>query len=116
MILLRRELGALRWSVILKRMWYQKPRDPKTGESKLKPLWWALPAVFISAIVTATPVGATLQEAVLIVLPFLRPWVMQGTELFSPEFAGQWWLLGVWLVSALSLEKSSCSVAYCSPR
>ena len=101
MFVLRRELGTLRWSVIRKRMWYQKPRDPKTGEPKLKPLWWALPAVLISGIVTATPVGAALQEAVLIVLPFLRPWVMSGEELFSPEFVGQWWLLGVFLVSAL---------------
>ena len=45
MIVLHHELGTLRWSVIRKRMWYQKPRDPKTGEPTLKPLWWALPAV-----------------------------------------------------------------------
>ena len=101
MIVLHRELGTLRWSVIRKRMWYQKPRDPKTGEPTLKPLWWALPAILISGIVTSTPIGAVLQQAVLFVLPFLRPWVMEGTELLSPEFAGQWWLLGVWLLSSI---------------
>jgi len=100
-IMLHRELKTLRWSVIRKRMWYQKPRDPKTGEPTLKPLWWALPAVLISGVVTATLVGALLQETVLIILPFLRPWVMSGEELLSPEFAGQWWLLGVFLISAL---------------
>ena len=40
MIILRRELGTLRWSVIRKRMWYQMPRDPKTGDPKAKLFWW----------------------------------------------------------------------------
>ena len=101
MFVLRSELGTVRWFVIRKRMWYQKPRNPKTGEATLKPLWWVLPAVIISGVIKATPVGAVLQDAVLIALPFLRPWVMRGQELISPEFAGQWWLLGVFLVSAL---------------
>jgi membrane protease YdiL (CAAX protease family) len=101
MIMLRRELGTLRWSVIGKRMWYQTPRDPKTGEPKAKLLWWALPAVLLNGIVVFTPVGHTLQEAILTVFPSLRPWVMQGSDLLSPEFVGQWWLLGVMIVSML---------------
>ena len=39
MIVLYRELGTLRWSVIRKRMWYQRPRDPKTGDPNAKLLW-----------------------------------------------------------------------------
>jgi len=101
MIVLRRELGTLRWSVIRKRMWYQKPRDPKTGKPKAKLLWWAVPAVLVNALCSFTLITPTLQEAVLTVLPFVRPWVMLGQELLSPEYVGQWWIVGVWLVSAL---------------
>ncbi len=101
MIVLRRDLGTLRWSVIRKRMWYQKPQNPKTGEPTLKPLWWALPAALIALIPALTPLGYILQEASLTVLPFLRPWAMGGEDLLSPEFMGQWWLLGVLLVSSL---------------
>ncbi len=55
MFVLRRELGTLRWSVIRKRMWYQMPRDPKTGEPKAKLLWWALPATAVAFIASITP-------------------------------------------------------------
>lgn len=99
MIILRRELGTLRWSVIRKRMWYQMPRDPKTGEPKAKLLWWALPATAVAFIASITPLGSIFEKASLTVLPFLRPWAMGGEDLLSPEFAGQWWLLGVLLVS-----------------
>jgi len=100
MIVLRRELGTLRWSVIRKRMWYQTPRDPKTGEPKAKLLWWALPAALVNGIVVFT-ILSPLQEFVINVFPFLRPLVIKGTDLLSPEFVGQWWLLGVMLVSML---------------
>jgi membrane protease YdiL (CAAX protease family) len=82
-------------------MWYQTPRDPKTGKPKAKLLWWALPAVLLNGIVVFT-LTTPLQEVVLTVAPFLRPWVISGQDLLSPEFAaGQWWLLGVMLVSML---------------
>jgi hypothetical protein len=48
MIVLYRELGTLRWSVIRKRMWYQRPRDPKTGEPNAKLLWWSVPLILLS--------------------------------------------------------------------
>ncbi|MFC2022001.1 hypothetical protein ACFLTR_02135 [Chloroflexota bacterium] len=91
MIVLRRELGTLRWSVIRKRMWYQKPRDPKTGKPKAKLLWWALPVTVVGFITAITPLGSIFQEASLTVLPFLRPWAIVGEDLLSPEFAGNPW-------------------------
>ena len=48
MIVLYRELGTLRWSVIRKRMWYQKPCDPKTSEPNAKLLWWSIPLILLS--------------------------------------------------------------------
>lgn len=101
MILQYRELGTLRWPVIRKRMWYQMPIDPKTGEPNAKLLWWALPAVLLNALFAITPLGPMLDEVVLSVFPFLRPLVLAGMDIGSPEFVGQWWLLGVVLVSML---------------
>lgn len=100
MIVLRREIGTLRWSVIRKRMWYQTTRDPKTGEPKLKLLWWALPAALLNGIVVFT-ILTPLQDVVLNAFPPLKPWVLRGEDLFSPEYVGWWWMLGVMLVSNL---------------
>ena len=100
MIILHRELGSLRWSVIRKRMWFQIPRDPDTGEPKRRLLWWALPAALINGIVVFF-IAAPLQDFVLNVFPSLRPLVINGSDLLSPEFEGQWWLLVVMLVSML---------------
>jgi hypothetical protein len=99
MIVQYRELGTLRWPVLRKRMWYQMPRDPKTGEPNAKLLWWALPATLVNGLVVLSPIGPALDEAMLTVFPFLRPLVVAGADLASPEFVGQWWLLGVMLVS-----------------
>jgi len=101
MIVLRRELGTLRWSVIRKRMWFQTPRDPKTGEPKLRLLWWALPAALLNGVIAMTFINTWFHEIVLTVIPFIRPLVIKGSDLLSPEFVGQWWLLGVMLVSML---------------
>jgi membrane protease YdiL (CAAX protease family) len=101
MIVLRCELGTLQWSVIRKRMWYQTPRDPKTGEPKLRLLWWALPGALLGISVDITPLGSIFQEAFLTVFPSLRPWAIGGGDLLSPEFVGQWWIVGAWLVSWL---------------
>ncbi|HUV09154.1 MAG TPA: CPBP family intramembrane glutamic endopeptidase, partial [Spirochaetia bacterium] len=81
-------------------MWFQIPRDPKTGEPKAKLLWWAVPAALLNGIVVFA-IASPLQEVVLTVFPSLRPLVMKGSDLLSPEYVGQWWLLGVMLVSML---------------
>ncbi len=101
MIVLRRELGTLQWSVIRKRMWYQYPRDPKTGEAKLRYLWWALPAVLLNGVISMTFLVSWFHEIVLTMFPILRPLVIKGMDLLSPEVVGWWWLLPVSFVSNL---------------
>ena len=102
MILLYRELGTLRWSVIRKRMWYQTPIDPKTGEPNLKLLWWALPAVLINGFVAFSPIDTILDKFFFSVFPFLEPVAVSGrAELGSPEFVGKWWVMGVVLITLL---------------
>jgi membrane protease YdiL (CAAX protease family) len=101
-VMLYLELGTLRWSVVRKRTWYRRPRDPKTGEPKARLLWWALPAVLLNALVTLSPISALLDGAVTTVFPFLAPPATADmSQLVSPEFVGQWWLLGIVLVSSL---------------
>ena len=102
MIVQYRELGTLRWPVIRKRMWYQTPTDPKTGEPNMKLLWWAVPAVLLNALVALTFIDPMLDKFFFSVFPFLEPLSVAGrADLASPEFVGQWWLLGVVLVSML---------------
>jgi len=102
MIVLNRELGTLRWAVIRKRMWYQTPIDPKTGEPNAKLLWWAVPAVILNGLVALTPIDPMLDKFFFSVFPFLEPVAVSArSELGSPEFIGQWWLLGVLLISML---------------
>jgi membrane protease YdiL (CAAX protease family) len=102
MIVQYRELGTLRWPVIRKRMWYQTPIDPKTGEPNMKLLWWALPAVILNALVVFSPIDPMLDKFFFTVFPFLEPLSLSGMgELGSPDNVGKWWLLGVWLISML---------------
>jgi hypothetical protein len=102
MIVQYRELGTLRWPVIRKRMWFQTPIDPKTGEPNAKLLWWALPAVLLNGLVALTPIDAVLDKFFFTVFPFLEPISLSGrAELGSPDNVGQWWLLGIALVSNL---------------
>jgi membrane protease YdiL (CAAX protease family) len=101
-IILNRELGTLSWSVIRKRMWYQTPIDPKTGEPNMKLLWWAVPAILINALVALTIIDPTIDKFFFSVFPFLEPLAVSGrADLGSPELVGQWWIFGVWLISML---------------
>ena len=100
MIVLYRELGTLRWSVIRVRMWYQKPRDPKTGEPNAKLLWWSVPLILLSVGLGTMVLNGPIIAAVLKLLPVLTPpSYSDSSTLISPEFVGQWWLLGVALIS-----------------
>lgn len=102
MIVLYCELGTLRWPALRKRMWYQTPIDPKTGEPNAKLLWWAVPAVVLNALVAFSPIDALLDKLFFAVFPFFKPLALSASaDLGTPEFVGQWWLLGVVLVSNL---------------
>jgi membrane protease YdiL (CAAX protease family) len=100
MIVLYRELGTLRWSVIRVRMWYQRPRDPKTGEPNAKLLWWSIPLILLSVGLGDMVLRGPLTAAILKLLPALTPpSYSDSSNLVSPEFVGQWLLLGVVLIN-----------------
>jgi membrane protease YdiL (CAAX protease family) len=94
-----RELGTLRWSAIRQRTWLQTPRDPRTDQPNRKLFWWLLPALSFSALVVFI-LGGYLDAPMAWLFPALQPaQFMNTSQLASPEFQGQWWLLGITLVS-----------------
>jgi hypothetical protein len=94
-----RELGTLRWSAIRQRTWLQTPRDPRTDQPNRKLYWWLLLPLLFSALVNME-LASYLEAFMAWLFPALHPApYMDQSQLATPEFRGQWWLLGVALVS-----------------
>ena len=97
LVILYRELGTLRWSAIRQRLWLQTPLDPKTGQPKARLFWWLLPAGIFAALVGFGLAGY-LEAPIAWLFPALKPATYM--ELVpSPSLQGQWWILGITLVS-----------------
>jgi membrane protease YdiL (CAAX protease family) len=101
LVIIYRELGTLRWSAIRQRTWLQTPRDPKTDQPNLKLFWWLLPVLFFSALVNLG-LASYLDAFMTWLFPALQaPPFMEMEHLASAELQGQWWLLGVAVVSII---------------
>jgi hypothetical protein len=99
LVILYRELGTLRWSVVRKRIWLQTPRDPRTDQPNRKLFWWVLLPVFINILLVFV-LGGYLDAPMAWLFPALKaPAYMDIMKLVSPEFVGQWWIMGIVLVS-----------------
>lgn len=100
MIVLARE-GSLRsWAVFKERVWLNAPRDPETGEPRLKAFWWLIPAFVIGAGITFSPIGEFLGELILTPLPFVAELPeMDLAAIAVEEHVGAWWILGVAIVA-----------------
>jgi membrane protease YdiL (CAAX protease family) len=96
LIVLRRELGTLRWSVVAPRIWAQQPRSPRTGQRSPRS-WWAL--VPIVVVFAALTVVSELASPLLDALGWVAPAGTEARQLARPEFVGQWWILGVAFLS-----------------
>ena len=95
-----REEGNIGWATIRRRFWYQKPRNPKTGEPNAKLLWWSIPLILLSVGLGNMVLQGPITDAVLKIFPALKPPAYSDSNnLVSPEFVGQWWLLGVVLIN-----------------
>lgn len=101
LVIIYRELGTLRWSAIRQRTWLQTPRDPRTGQPSPRLYWWVVPPLLFNAVFGIWLAGY-LDAPMAWLLPALQPGPHQDiSQLVSPEFRGQWWLVGVVLVSNL---------------
>jgi membrane protease YdiL (CAAX protease family) len=98
---LRRELGTLRWAAVRQRIWLQAPRDPRTGQADARLFWWLVPALGFAAL-AGIVLAPYLDAPMAWLFPGLQPPpFVDQSELASPAFRGQWWLLGVLLLSQL---------------
>jgi membrane protease YdiL (CAAX protease family) len=101
LVIIYGELGTLRWSAIRQRTWLQTPRDPKTDQPNPRLFWWLLPALFFAALVGYGLAGY-LDAPMAWLFPALKmPDYADTSRLASPQFIGQWWLLGIALVSII---------------
>lgn len=101
LVIIYRELGTLRWRAICKHTWLQTPQEPGTGRSNPRLFWWLLPVLFFAALVNIGLAGY-LDWPIGRFFPALQqPQFTDISQLVSPEFQGQWWIVGVLLVSHL---------------
>ena len=93
--IVRREMGNLKWSTIQRRMWYNKPHDPKTGESRKKLFLWVLPFILLSGALQLIHLPNVMSS----IFPFIDnlPQYDLG-DLVTPEYKGAWWLVGIYLI------------------
>jgi uncharacterized protein len=99
LMILYRELGTLRWSVLRQRVWLHTPLDPTTDQPKRRLYWWLLPALLFSALANMG-LGAYLDAPMTKLFPALvMPAFADVSQLADPQFAGQWWILGIALAS-----------------
>ncbi len=99
LVVLRRDLGGLRWEDIRRRAWLNLPRDPGTGASNAKLLWWVIPCLLFDALV-GIGLGGYIDTALTSLLPFLHaPAYTNNQTLLGPQIRGQWWIFGIALVS-----------------
>ncbi len=100
--ILYHELDEFTWEAIKKRIWLQKPIDPKTGEASYKLFWWLIPAFAFYALIEMTPVVDIIGSVILIPFPSLASLPELNLEaLMVPEFVGAWWLMGVAIISCV---------------
>lgn len=98
LLVLRAELGTLRWSVVAPRIWAQQPRDPGSGNRRPR-LWWLLiPIALVFAVLTAS---SELISPVLESAGLHAPTGTDIRDLADPQFIGQWWILALALLSSV---------------
>ena len=99
LVIIYRELGTLRWSAIRQRCWLQTPRDPKTDQPNPKLYWWLVVPLLYNTLMGIVLIKY-LDAPMAWLFPALQPaQFMDTSQLARPEFQGQWWLLGIALIS-----------------
>ena len=103
MIIVYKEEGDLRWATIRRRLWLNKPRDPKTGQPRGRLWLWVIPLIILVAALELT-VAPLLNNFWVKIFPFFNaPPGFNPVELLeSPgvqaQLVGAWWFLGLFLL------------------
>lgn len=100
-LLLVREGQEWTWTALRRRLWLNAPLDPASGQPKPALWWWIIPCLLFSFLVSEI-LGSRLDSVMHWLLPtFQMPAHADIRTLNDPQFAGQWWILGIALLSAL---------------
>jgi len=100
LLVLRAELGGLRWAQVRARIRWNPPRDPVSGRPRRVLWWWAAPAIAVN--VAGGYLATGLDEAWTRLFPGLaEPAHARISELADAQLQGQWWVLGLALTSSL---------------
>ena len=100
LVILYREHGSLRPSLVRHRTWRQRPRSPKTGQPRAILWLWLIPALILAAALTFV-VGGMIQRAWTSALPFLAAppgYEMQELTKTPEKWIGAWYLVGLMLI------------------
>ena len=105
MIIVRREEGDLRWTTIKRRLRLNAPREPATGETRLRLWLWVVPflvAVAVVELILNTPI----ENAWVSIFPFFAEpqgysfdAIFQSQEILA-RLEGAWWFLALFVVQA----------------
>ena len=99
-IILYRELDEFTWVAVKKRIWLQKPTDPKTGRASYALFWWLIPAFLFYAVFEMTSLAEASTAITVRAFPFIERFpLLDLADLMTPEYVGAWWLLVVALIS-----------------
>jgi len=100
MVILRREGYALSWGTMVSRCKYAKPVHPRTGRASWRLLWWTIPFIQLSAVIQMGAVS--LPDIDGLIKPLIRDLPQYNLAELDPSmFRGAWWVLGLFLFTAV---------------
>lgn len=99
LIVLRPELGGSTWPAVKERLWLNGPIEPGTGRRRRRLWLWAVPAIGANLLGGYLALG--LDDAWMSLTGLREPEHAQIQGLADSGFQGQWWILGLALVSCL---------------
>ncbi len=101
LVIIYRELGTLRWSAIRERVWLQTPRDPATDKPNPRLYWWLVVPLLWNALMGIVLMKYLDAPMALLFPGLTAPAFRDMSQLAGPQFRGQWWLLGIALLSLI---------------
>jgi len=106
MIIVRQEEGDLRWATVKRRLRFNTPRDPKTGETRRRLWLWVIPLI-IAIVVWEIAIKSYVSELWVSIFPFFaEPPGYSMTAFFESQeilqrLVGAWWFLALFVVQAI---------------
>ena len=97
LFLLYKEKILFDWDAIKKRIWLNNPIDPKTKKQRSLLYLWVIPLILLNGVIIYF--SGFFDGFLANIIPI--PAYTDMAELNDPIFIGQWWILGLALVSAL---------------